>query len=135
LLSRPSKASKSDKRSKTSKKPHLTSKNYKSDHSGEEDEVDGPIKMEKENNDITNLIDIDPPRKHEDEKRNLTGYIKLEQMPTMKYYLDCGFNLLVYGVGSKRNILNYFASSLLANDHVLIINGFHSAANIKLILN
>jgi hypothetical protein len=31
----------------------------------------------------------------------------------MKYMLDCGFNLLVYGVGSKYDMLNLFAQKQL----------------------
>lgn len=91
--------------------------------------------MEKENNDFNNLIDVDFPVKHEAEKEKLFSYIRDNCFYKLKYYLDCGFNLLVYGVGSKRKILNLFASSKLENEPCLIINGFHSAASIKTILN
>lgn len=31
--------------------------------------------------------------------------------PKMRHYMMCGFNLLIYGVGSKRNFVNNFAMS------------------------
>lgn len=99
------------------------------------DDEEGPIKVEKENTDINNLIETEAPIKHENEKKKIGESIKLVQFPRMKYYLDCGFNLLVYGVGSKRNILNYFTSTHITSDSCLIINGFHSATNIKVIMN
>ncbi len=53
----------------------------------------------------------------------------------MKYFLDCGFNLLIYGIGSKRSLINNFIISYLGNDPVLIINGYHSGTTIKSITN
>ena len=43
----------------------------------------------------------------------------------MKYYLDCGFNLLVYGVGSKRGIINTFMKrQLVMTNPVLLVQGY-----------
>ena len=48
----------------------------------------------------------------------------------MKYMLDIGFNLLIYGVGSKRDITNLFVQDKLikgANPRrVLMFNGYLS---------
>src|SRR5690606_35202703 len=53
----------------------------------------------------------------------------------MKYFLDCGFNLLIYGIGSKRRLINNFVVSYIGNDPVLVINGYHSSTTIKSITN
>ena len=46
--------------------------------------------------------------KHQDQKvRNLEKQIKVWH-PKMKFYQECGLNLLVYGVGSKRDFLNIY---------------------------
>jgi hypothetical protein len=53
----------------------------------------------------------------------------------MRHYINCGFNLLIYGVGSKWDFLNNFVKRYLGEHHRLVINGFHSATNIKSITN
>ena len=53
----------------------------------------------------------------------------------MKHYLNCGFNLLIYGVGSKRDFINNFAQTCLSGEPLLYVNGFHSAANMKAVTN
>ena len=64
-------------------------------------------------------------RKHKDEKDMHVMMQARENNPIMKYYINCGFNILLYGVGSKRWFLNNFALQCLANDGpVLIVNGF-----------
>jgi hypothetical protein len=54
----------------------------------------------------------------------------------MKYMLDCGFNLLVYGVGSKMDVLNFFAQKhLQTSNTVLVFNGYHTGCNMKIIVD
>jgi hypothetical protein len=53
----------------------------------------------------------------------------------MKHYINCGFNLLLHGVGSKRAFLNYFSQMYLNGEPRLIINGYHSATSMKTITN
>ena len=55
----------------------------------------------------------------------------------MKYMLDCGFNLLIFGVGSKVDILNYFVQKQLIMQccDVIIFNGFHSGCNMKKVVD
>ena len=62
--------------------------------------------------------------------------IKKELFQKMKFYQDCGLNILVYGVGSKRHILNlYLLEQLKLNGHSCVaINGYHSATSMKSIL-
>jgi len=45
-----------------------------------------------------------------------------------------GFNLLLYGFGSKRQIINDFKTSVLENESVLVINGFFPGLTLKEIL-
>lgn len=48
--------------------------------------------------------------------------------------LDCGFNLLVYGYGSKRDAINIFHQRLLMDQETIIFNGYHGACTIKTII-
>lgn len=49
--------------------------------------------------------------------------------------LDQGFNLVFYGFGSKRAVLNDFASQELARrGHVVVVNGFHPNTTLKDVL-
>lgn len=51
------------------------------------------------------------------------------------FILNEGFNILLFGLGSKRNLLNSFHSELLANQTVLVVNGFFPSLTIKDILD
>lgn len=54
----------------------------------------------------------------------------------LKYMLDCGFNLMLYGVGSKLDLVNLFVQkNLQSQSSVLIFNGFHSGCNMKRIVD
>ncbi|KAH7337214.1 origin recognition complex, subunit 2 [Rhizoctonia solani] len=65
-----------------------------------------------------------PPVKHAAERERLVS----ESKALFPHWLDElleGFNLLFYGVGSKRTILNEFASEhLSAEGHVVVVNGY-----------
>jgi len=45
--------------------------------------------------------------KHAREKQEKQLGLK-QQFAKMKFYQDCGFNVMVFGVGSKREILNAY---------------------------
>lgn len=69
--------------------------------------------------------------KHSEEKNffNQSQFrIKFEKM---KYMLDCGFNLLVYGCGSKADVLNLFQLKHMSNGHTLIFRAFDSRCTMK----
>ncbi|XP_027845326.1 origin recognition complex subunit 2 isoform X1 [Aphis gossypii] len=58
-------------------------------------------------------------------------------MSNFPYWLSLlreGFNLLLYGLGSKRQIINDFRTSVLAEESVLMINGFFPGLTMKEIL-
>ncbi|KAJ1303115.1 hypothetical protein OPQ81_011316 [Rhizoctonia solani] len=65
-----------------------------------------------------------PPTKHATERARLAS----ESRALFPHWLDElleGFNLLFYGVGSKRALLNEFASEYLsAEGHVVVVNGY-----------
>lgn len=46
--------------------------------------------------------------RHQIKKNENCKELKKENFAKMKYMLDIGFNLLIYGVGSKRDITNLF---------------------------
>ncbi|KAJ1796973.1 Origin recognition complex subunit 2, partial [Coemansia sp. RSA 2399] len=48
-----------------------------------------------------------------------------------RFELDCEFNLVFYGYGSKRRLLNSFATQMTVDAPVVIINGFFPALNLK----
>ena len=85
-------------------------KNYKSEFEGESSEED--------KSKIVKLVNEEEmKREYEDDKiiknkaEKAANMKKLHSpvcMQPMKYFLDCGYNLLVYGVGSKRNLINNF---------------------------
>lgn len=74
-------------------------------------------------------------RKHSSLKESHMAKINMQKNSTMKHYLNCGFNLLIYGVGSKRDFINNFAQTCLSGEPLLYVNGFHSGANMKAITN
>lgn len=45
--------------------------------------------------------------------------------------LDEGFNLLLYGLGSKRSILNEFAKHVSRRGHVTVVNAFHPSVTMR----
>ncbi|KAK9136028.1 hypothetical protein Syun_015358 [Stephania yunnanensis] len=47
------------------------------------------------------------------------------------FELRCGFGLLMYGFGSKRSLLEDFASSALTDSGVVVMNGYLQSVNIK----
>lgn len=51
----------------------------------------------------------------------------------MTLYLELDFNLLVYGVGSKRDVINNFVNQMRVP--FMVVNGFHVGTTIKTVLN
>lgn len=45
--------------------------------------------------------------------------------------LDCGFNLLVYGYGSKADVLTLFSLKHMSSEHTLIFRAFDSRCTMK----
>ena len=72
--------------------------------------------------------------KHADWKYKLQTKLIKEDFDKMKYMLDCGFNLLVYGYGSKRELINFFHQRQLDDMETIIFNGYHSALTIRTII-
>jgi len=72
---------------------------------------DGLSNDEFEAEDAEMMADFDTIIKHKNKKEaRIERIIKDKTLfNKMKYMLDCGFNLLVYGVGSKFDMLNLFA--------------------------
>lgn len=55
--------------------------------------------------------------------------------PKWLYILNEGYNLLLYGLGSKRQLLQSFHRSVLSQQTVLVINGFFPSLTLKDILD
>uniref|UniRef100_A0A1B6F214 Origin recognition complex subunit 2 n=1 Tax=Cuerna arida TaxID=1464854 RepID=A0A1B6F214_9HEMI len=51
------------------------------------------------------------------------------------FALSQGFSILAYGLGSKYKILQKFHQEMLANSHVVVVNGFFPNTNIKEIVD
>lgn len=68
--------------------------------------------------------------KHEKEIAALVNDYK-SLYPKWLFELRCGFGLLMYGFGSKKALIEDFASTALAEYSVVVINGFLQSINIK----
>ncbi|KAM7364692.1 origin recognition complex subunit 2 [Cochliomyia hominivorax] len=55
--------------------------------------------------------------------------------PKWLYILNEGYNILLYGLGSKRQLLQSFHRTVLSQQTVLVINGFFPSLTIKEILD
>lgn len=115
-------------------------KNYKSDYEDggnqedEEmmDETNKVVKDQKASDDeLKHEVEEENLKKHTNEKDNLYVKQQKEMHQNMKHYLNCGFNILLYGVGSKRNFLNNFVQQYLYVEPKVYVNGFHSAITMK----
>ncbi|KAI8647909.1 origin recognition complex subunit 2-domain-containing protein [Parasitella parasitica] len=73
------------------------------------------------------------PKKHRNEIAILSEMHK-QHFPQWFFELQSGFNLLFYGYGSKRNLLNEFAQAALTDGPMVVVNGFFPAISIKDIL-
>jgi len=74
------------------------------------------------------------PVKHAQEKEMLNMLYE-EQFQQWYFELRSGFNLLVYGYGSKRLLLTKFATTILTDAPLLIVNGYFPTLTIKDILD
>ncbi|KAI8992127.1 origin recognition complex subunit 2-domain-containing protein [Mycotypha africana] len=73
------------------------------------------------------------PSKHKEEVLTLSNMHR--QFFSQWYFeLHSGFNLLFYGYGSKRNLLNEFAQTCLTEGPLIVVNGFFPSVSIKDIL-
>ncbi|KAK9719752.1 Origin recognition complex subunit 2 [Basidiobolus ranarum] len=73
------------------------------------------------------------PMKHVQEAELLQN---LHEQQFFQWYfeLKSGFNILFYGFGSKRKLLNKFAQSYLTDGALLVVNGYFPTISIKEIL-
>ncbi|CDW82556.1 origin recognition complex subunit 2 [Stylonychia lemnae] len=75
-------------------------------------------------------------KKHLQQKQAILSQLfSQKNFQSWKYFLDCGFNLLIYGIGSKRKLINNFIQHYLQQEPCIILNGFHSATTIKSLTN
>ena len=74
-------------------------------------------------------------KKHRLEKEQLATFNLEKFGMRMKHYINCGFNLLIYGVGSKWTFINNYLQRHMKDDHCLVVNGYHSATNMKTVTN
>ncbi|KAI9309319.1 origin recognition complex subunit 2-domain-containing protein [Cunninghamella echinulata] len=70
------------------------------------------------------------PVKHEKEINTLVSHHE-QHFPQWYFELQSGFNLLFYGYGSKRNLINKFTMAILNDGPVIVVNGFFPSVTIK----
>jgi len=58
-----------------------------------------------------------------------------EQFTLWSFLLDDGFNIMVYGLGSKRYLLDDFRTQNLNGENVVVVNGYFPGLTMKEILN
>ena len=81
------------------------------------------------------LFEDDGIKKHLNEKEEYLRISKSQVTTVMKHYLACGFNIVMYGVGSKRSFINEFTLMQLSGSPRHVVNGYHSACSIKSVTN
>lgn len=93
------------------------------------------------------LDNLDTPRLSQEQLKKLLSKLKLSEEHSVlhtgsssNFYkwmslLHEGFNLIVYGLGSKKTILQSFQEELLSNSPVIVVNGFFPSLTIKDILD
>ena len=71
--------------------------------------------------------------KHQDLKIYKLDALCKEWHLKMKFYQESGLNLLIYGVGSKRDFLNVYVHEhiRMSKRNCVVVNGFHSGTNLK----
>ncbi|KAF2306159.1 hypothetical protein GH714_013658 [Hevea brasiliensis] len=77
------------------------------------------------------VANIEP--KHEKETIALVNSYK-KLYPRWVFELRCGFGLLMYGFGSKKALIESFASTALAEYPVVVINGYLQSINLKQVM-
>jgi len=77
------------------------------------------------------IANIEP--KHESEIASLMNSYK-SLYSKWAFELSCGFSLLMYGFGSKKALIEDFASTALSEYCVLVINGYLQSINLKQVL-
>nr|CAG4634980.1 EOG090X0AVI [Alona affinis] len=58
-----------------------------------------------------------------------------QQFPLWSFLMSEGFNILVYGLGSKRYLLDEFRTRSLSGSNVLVVNGYFPGLTMKEIFN
>ena len=58
-----------------------------------------------------------------------------KMQPKLKKLIQSNFNILLYGVGSKINFLNYFClKTFSTRKNVLLFNGFNPSCNMRIVM-
>ncbi|MCO5576973.1 hypothetical protein L7F22_030794 [Adiantum nelumboides] len=73
------------------------------------------------------------PIKHEKEQATLFDSYKA-LYSKWHFQLSCGFGLLMYGFGSKKALLENFASSALVDGAAVVVNGYLPTINLKTVV-
>ena len=104
----------------------------------DEMEVDEkPVKTLKSKDDIENMKVAEIFRKHRDLKGEVHRQkLEHEYFDKMLFYLECEMSLLIYGVGSKRTLLQIFLEKYVYHEYPsMVVRGYHSGLMPKTILN
>jgi origin recognition complex subunit 2 len=70
------------------------------------------------------------PTKHAQGRNILTAHHE-QHFPQWLFELRSGFNLVFYGYGSKRQLLNKFAMQVMTDGPLIVVNGFFPSITIK----
>lgn len=103
-------------------------KNEDKEEDDDDVEMDGSEDQSQPNNKV--------PRDVLGKNRHMES-LRLSLFPKMDHLLQCDFNLLIHGVGSKIDFLNYFCQTCLIQTHnrnVHIFNGFTAQCSMRAIV-
>ncbi|VDP93233.1 unnamed protein product [Echinostoma caproni] len=72
--------------------------------------------------------------KHSATTNHLLAEIQKKLFPLWPFYLQEGFNILLHGVGSKRQVLDAFKEQVLSNCNSIVIPGYDNTVNIRQVI-
>ena len=82
---------------------------------------------------LKSILDNEPV-KYAEKLKSLCAKSR-KQFKKWKYLMSQDFNLVLYGLGSKRALLNEFHQELLNNNDALVVNGYFPSISIKQVLS
>uniref|UniRef100_A0A1B6D3J5 Origin recognition complex subunit 2 n=1 Tax=Clastoptera arizonana TaxID=38151 RepID=A0A1B6D3J5_9HEMI len=74
------------------------------------------------------------PHSHEASVQTLIND-HMSRFNSWKFLLSQGFNIILYGLGSKRSLLHSFHKEMLSNSLVVVVNGFFPSLTIKEVID
>ncbi|XP_046993211.1 origin recognition complex subunit 2 isoform X1 [Schistocerca americana] len=112
----------------------LEPEQYFSTHSNKKHHTSGRLLSSRLSQDVLQKLLSEVPEKH---SKCIAKLCKnhLRLFPNWHFALREGFSILLYGVGSKRKLLQSFQETVMDESDVLVVNGFFPSLSINEVVN